>query len=192
MKVHLRGLGRLLCGLCLTGYGFMASAQITDWQKPEPFRGEVGGEAMPAKEDDYELPDVAIVSNWQEFYVGAETRNRYFVARDSLSVGKDGVTRFVSRVLTGGGVENISVEGIRCATGERRLYASLRGGKEWARSRDTRWLVLHDGNRFNAYQFTLYSDHLCSADTAASPRQVLESLAGSFKARTGTPLTGYR
>jgi hypothetical protein len=168
-----------------------AFAQITDWQKPEPFRGEVGG-AVPATEDDYELPPVSVASNWQEFYVSAETRNRYFVARDSLSVGKDGAMRFVSRVVTAGGAENVSVEAIRCATGDRRLYASLRDGKTWSLSKDTAWAPINSGNRLNAYRLTLYEEYFCSADHPVAPPQALQSLAGSFKPRTGNPLTGYR
>jgi hypothetical protein len=168
-----------------------AFAQITDWQKPEPFRGEVGGPA-PAVEDEYELPQVSVAKDWQEFYVGAETRNRYFVARDSLSVGKDGSMRFVSRVVTAGGAENVSVEAIRCATGDRRLYAYLRDGKAWSPSKDTEWSPINAGNRLNAYRLTLYEEHFCWADHPVEPRQALQSLAGSFKPRTGNPLTGYR
>ncbi len=167
-------------------------AQITDWQKPDPYRGESEEAPSALKDDDYQLPGISVASGWIEFYVGSETRNRYYVARDSLFIGKDLVTRFVSRVLTPGGAENISVEAIRCATAERRSYAYMRGGREWVRSRDVRWHLLSDGNRLNAYQVALYDGLLCSGDQPMKPADSIEAFARSFKSRTGTPLTGYR
>lgn len=185
---------RLLAGCCFCILCSASGAQITDWQKPEPFRGSPSSDDPSAglKEDDYELPPVAIATNWIEFYVGVETRNRYFIARDSLSVGKDEVTRYVLRVLTAGGVENISVEALRCATGDRRAYAYLRTGAQWVRSRDVRWSSVASGNRFNAHGHVLYEGLLCSADRPMQPRDSIEALAGSFAPRAGTPLTGYR
>ena len=47
--------------------------------------------------------------------------NRFFVDAKSLSVGQDGVVRFVSKVLSGQ-VENLSVEGILCKDNKYRAY----------------------------------------------------------------------
>lgn len=176
--------------MCLTMTD--AGAQITDWQKPDPYRGQEAGEPAELKEDDYALPDVAQASDWVEFHVGSETRNRYFVARASISVGKDEVTRFISRVLTAGGAETVSVEAIRCATAERRLYASLRGGERWVRPRGVTWGPVYTGNRLNAYHYALFDGLVCSGDRPQKPSQAVELMAASFKPRVGTPLTGYR
>jgi hypothetical protein len=189
--MYFRFCWRLLLVLYLLGSCSVATAQITNWAKPDVFF-EGDGVAPVAKEEELPLPDVAIASNWVEFYVGGETRNRYFLARDSLFVGKDLITRFVSRVLTAGGVENVAVEAIRCATAERRTFAYLRSGQEWMPSRDKRWVSVSTGNRFNAYHETLYSGLLCSAGVPMKPRESLEALARSFTARVGTPLNGYR
>lgn len=183
---------RASIALLLVAAAFPAGAQITDWQKPDPFRGVEPEAPGELKEDDFQLPDVAIAADWVEFHVGPETRNRYFVARESLTVGKDGVTRFVSRVLTAGGGENIAVEAIRCVTAERRLYANLRIGHGWVPSRDKRWSPVVTGNRFNAYRYALFNGLVCSGDHPVPPPQALGLMMGSFKVRTGTPLTGYR
>jgi len=182
---------------CLSGAFFLLAsalshAQITDWQKPEPFRGVEKGGPKDLKEDDFHLPDVAVASNWVEFHIGSETRNRYFVARGSLSVGPDEVSRFVSRVLSAGGAENISVEAMRCETGEKRLYANLRDGREWVRARDNGWKSVFTGNRLNDHRQALYYGLLCAGDRPMTPAESFASMAASFKARAGNPLTGYR
>lgn len=183
---------RALLALVLLGSCSAAMAQITNWQKPDVFFEGEDVNSGAAKEEELPLPDVAVASNWVEFYVGVETRNRYFLARDSLTVGKDLITRFVSRVLTAGGVENIAAEAIRCSTAERRTFAYLRSGQQWAPSRDKRWVSVSTGNRFNAYHEVLYSELLCSAGFPMKPRESLEALARSFRVREGTPLNGYR
>lgn len=192
LDMNSRLLIRCFSGACLLLASALSHAQITDWQKPEPFRGVEKSGPKDLKEDDFLLPDVAVASNWVEFHIGSETRNRYFVARDSLSVGPDGVTRFVSRVLTAGGAENISVEAIRCETGEKRLYANLRNGREWVRARDSGWKSVFTGNRLNDYRQGLYFGLLCAGDQPMAPADSLASMAASFKARAGSPLMGYR
>lgn len=182
---------RPLAALLLALSAGVASAQITNWQSPEPFRGEEK-DPSKVKEDDYVVPPMPARVDWREYYLNAQTRNRYYIARELLSIGSDGAVRFVSRVVSPSGTENISAEGIRCGTGERRLYATLKPGGEWADTRGSRWLPIGGGNRLNSYVFMLYSDYLCAAGVAMEPRRIFEVLAESFSARTGTPLTGYR
>lgn len=181
----------------LTGLLFLfsvsaAHAQITDWQKSEPFRGETVDPAAKVKEDDYAVPPLPSNVEWREYYLNASTRNRYYIARAPLTVGQDGAIRYFSRVVAPSGTENIAAEGLRCGTAERRVYATLRRDREWAPMRGSRWLPIGDGNRLNSYPFMLYSDYMCLAGFALPPNKVLEALANSFNARTGTPLTGYR
>lgn len=192
VNMNTRLLVRFLSYGCFLLASAPSLAQITDWQKGEPFRGVEKGAPTDLKEDDFQLPDVGIASNWVEFHIGSETRNRYFVARDSLSVGADAVTRFVSRVLTAGGAENVAVEAIRCETGEKRLYANLRNGREWVRARDKNWKPVFTGNRLNDYRQALYGGLLCAGDQPMTPADSFASMAASFKARAGNPLTGYR
>ncbi|WP_026224785.1 CNP1-like family protein [Methyloversatilis thermotolerans] len=170
----------------------LAQAQITDWDRAKSTYEAPEGSGIPVKEDDYEPPALASGVKWQEYYLNASTRNEYFVARDFISIGQDGAIRYVSRVVSSNGTENIAAEGIRCSTGERRVYATLNSRKEWVAVRGSRWLPIGGGNRLNSYAFALYSDYMCSAEVAVPPKKVLENLANSFTARTGTPLSGYR
>ena len=90
-------------------------------------------------EDDYEvkkweevavqLPASPKESSLQPFYVSATTDNRFWVDLDSVSVGSDGVVRYTLVVRTGTGAKNVSYEGMRCETRERRLYAFGRSGR---------------------------------------------------------------
>jgi hypothetical protein len=184
--------GRLLSGLMLLLGASATQAQITDWQKPEPFRGETVDPAAKVTEDDYEVPPLPEKVEWQEFYLNASTRNSYYIAREPLMVGKDGAIRYISRVVAPSGTENIAAEALRCGTGERKVYATLRSNREWAPTRGSRWIPIGGGNRLNSYPFMLYSDYMCADGFALQPKKVLERLADSFNARTGTPLTGYR
>lgn len=62
----------------------------------------------------------------------AETvRHRYLVDRNSLTVGTDGVVRFVMVIETTGGARNVSFEGLRCDTKESKLYAFGQSGGGW-------------------------------------------------------------
>lgn len=187
-------MAQLVCGasLALTVAG--AHGQITDWQKPEAYRGETVDPAAveKAKEDGYEVPPLTANVDWLEFYLNASTRNRYFIARDQLAIGKDGAVRYIMRIVSPSGTENISAEGLRCANQERRIYATLRKDGQWSQARGDRWLPISDANRLNSYVFVLYMNHMCVDGVALQPKQIIDSLAGSFAARTGTPLTGYR
>ncbi|WP_374336731.1 CNP1-like family protein [Methyloversatilis sp.] len=180
-----------LAALSLIG---AANAQITDWQKPDPFRGEEVDPAAREKalEDEFVVPRLPERTDWQEFHLNASTRNRYFIARDPLYVGKDGAVRYVVRVVAPSGTENISAEGLRCGNAERRIYATLRPDREWSASRASRWLPIGDGNRLNSYALAFYAGYMCSDGFALQPKQILQALADSFNARTGNPLTGFR
>ena len=94
------------------------------------------------------------------FFVSAATENRFFIDGPSLTVGEDGVVRYILVVQTVGGARNVSYEGVRCLTRERRIYASghLDGG--WSKSRNNEWVRIQDAvaNRQHA---VLFLDYLC-------------------------------
>ena len=57
----------------------------------------------------------------------------------SLSVGDDGVVRYVLVARSPQGAENISFEGLRCSSGEYKIYAIGRSDRSWERTRDAQW-----------------------------------------------------
>lgn len=143
------GLVALACFPGLAGAGLLVEADL-DWKE-----GEV---AMPPPVEESRL---------RAIYVSAATPNRFFVDQGSLSVGDDGVVRYVLVVRTPGGAENLTFEGIRCATGERRIYASGRKDGGWVAMKRSEWQPIGD-NAYNRPRAALAYDYLC--DGPAPPR----------------------
>ena len=94
------------------------------------------------------------------FYVSAATDNEFFIDSSTLTVGADGVVRYALVIQAPGGARNISFEGIRCETRERRIYASGRLDGSWSKSRNNEWRRILDvpGNRHHA---SLFNDYFC-------------------------------
>ena len=142
------------------GFGKLAIGTALIWLFNQP--------ACADFEEDYEL------KAWQEmavqlpqaprkeallpFYVSAATNNDFSVDAASLSVGADGVVRYILVVETAGGARNVSFEGMRCLTRERRIYASGRLDGAWSKSRNNQWEPIHDvaANRQHAALFLEY------------------------------------
>ncbi len=119
------------------------------------------------------MPETLDRAQFRSFFVSAASSNRFFVDASSLSVGDDGVVRYVLVVQTQGGAENITYEGIRCTTAERRIYAMARPDGSWASARRSAWEVIED-NSYNRPRAALAFDHFC--DGPAPPRSREEAL----------------
>ncbi|HRB29394.1 MAG: CNP1-like family protein [Nitrosomonas sp.] len=98
-----------------------------------------------------QLPPYPDTSNLLEFDAGgAITGNQYLIDPASINVVEDGVIRFSLVVKSSSGALNISYEGIRCATTERKLYALGRNDKTWAEPRVSEWEKLTYVRQFYA------------------------------------------
>jgi len=86
-----------------------------------------------------QLPPPPKAENLIEFNVSSATRNRHFVDTGSISVGEDKVVRYTVVIDAAGGAKNVLFEGMRCATGERRLYAEGQPDGTWTRARKSGW-----------------------------------------------------
>ena len=58
-----------------------------------------------------------------EFKVVEAGGFRFFVDGSTLAVGKDGIVRYVLVARSPEGADNVTFEGLRCATRESRIYA---------------------------------------------------------------------
>src|SRR4030066_226738 len=67
-----------------------------------------------------QLPPTPKPENLVGFDVSPATQNKYFVDTASIRVGEDKVVRYSVVIEAAGGAKNVSFEGMRCATGERR------------------------------------------------------------------------
>lgn len=133
-------------------------------------------ESGPWQEKAVTLPALPEAANLHSFYVSPATSNKFFVDTASLSVDEDGVVRYVLVVETAGGARNTTYEGMRCDSGERRIYATGRRDGQWAKSRNDAWQKIsnHPVNRQHA---ALFADHFCPGGVIARNRDtVLNSL----------------
>jgi hypothetical protein len=115
-------------------------------------------ESKQCQELDVQMPAPPAKESLQPFYVSAASDNQFLVDLATLTVGKDGVVRYVLVVATPSGGRNVSYEGMRCETRERRLYASGRSDGTWSKSRNSEWTKIKDAaaNRQHAALFLEY------------------------------------
>lgn len=119
------------------------------------------------KEGEVTMPAAPREAALRAIDIGTPSPNDFFVDEESVGVGADGVVRYTLVVRARGGAENISFEGIRCATGERRIYASGRKDGTWAPLRNSAWQPIVD-NGYNRPRAALARDYFC--DGPAGPR----------------------
>lgn len=99
-----------------------------------------------------------------DFYVSPSATSRFFVDGATLSVGKDGVVRYVLVIKTSGGATNVSFEGIRCGANQYKLYATGRADGTWAKSQIGAWRPI-ENKLVNRYHAALNRDFLCPIGT---------------------------
>ncbi len=158
-----RGLLTAIVALALLVPSLPVPAQA-DWRG---FERDFDAEERPWQEIEASLPAYPRPENLVAFEVSAATRHRHFLDAAALSVGEDGVVRYTVVIRTAGGAENVSFEGMRCDTGERKLYAFGRvnasGGGEWVRNRHARWEPI-PVRQATSYQRELFYHYLCTVE----------------------------
>lgn len=99
------------------------------------------------------------------------TTSDVLVDRTTLTVGDDTVVRYVLVIKTAGGAENVTFEGLRCQTGQRRIYAFGRRDQTWSPSKASDWRSIED-TRTNRHHFEFWRDVFCEG-RATEPRDVI-------------------
>jgi hypothetical protein len=107
-----------------------------------------------------QLPPYPKADNLIPFNVSSATRNRFFVDAESISVGADNVVRYTVVIEAAGGARNVSYEGLRCESGERRLYAYGHPDGSWSKARNAGWEPIKFRSLLS-YQKALFEDHFC-------------------------------
>lgn len=107
-----------------------------------------------------QLPAFPKDANLIPFSVSSATRNKHFVDANSVSVGEDKVIRYTVVVEAVGGAKNVSFEGLRCESGERRLYAYGHPDGTWSKARNAGWEDIKFRSLLS-YHKALYEDHFC-------------------------------
>jgi len=107
-----------------------------------------------------QLPPYPKAGNLIPFSVSSATRNRHFVDAESISVGADKAIRYTVVIEAAGGAKNVSLEGMRCDSGERRLYAYGHPDGTWSKARNAGWEDIKFRSLLS-YHKALFEDHFC-------------------------------
>jgi hypothetical protein len=128
-----------------------------------------------------QLPPYPQAANLVEFNVSSATRNRHFVDTASISVGEDKVVRYSVVIEAAGGAKNVSFEGMRCETGERRLYAYGQPDGTWSKARRAGWEPIKFRSLLS-YHKALFEDHFCpDGINVRDARAAVRSLQGGWR-----------
>lgn len=151
----------------------------------KPFKDEFESD-KPWVEQLTQLPAYPDAKNLMAFDAGSATSNQYLVDTTSIKIGEDGVIRFSLVIKSSAGALNISYEGIRCATSERKVYALGRNDKTWAQPRVSEWQKLDFVRQFYA-QRELAKNIFCPhRQIVSTPEEAIQAL------RTGMHRSIYR
>ena len=142
-----------------------ANAQWREWE------AEFDDEKKGWKEIQAQIPAFPKPESLVRVPTGTATSHQFFVDTRSLTLGEDGVMRYTVVAKTAGGATNVTFEGIRCDTRERKLYAIGRSDGTWVRARDTQWqrVVLRD---LTPHHHTLYHQFFCPERTQPTPVKI--------------------
>ena len=117
-------------------------------------------EEKPWEEQKQLLPGFPKDANLKQIDVGPVTSFRFYVDAESVNVGTDGVVRFALVARSDGGANNVSFEGIRCDTQERKIYSVGRPDGSWVVARSPSWAPM--ARQFvNPVHTVLYEDYFC-------------------------------
>lgn len=126
---------RLACCLALS-LALPALADSLTWGTS---KYDLDEDSKPWEELQAQLPPAPKAEALRPFTIDAASANRYFIDENSVSVGGDGVIRYTVLIRSPSGAETVNYEGMRCATGERKLYAFGQADGSWKKNRYARW-----------------------------------------------------
>ncbi|OGB20947.1 MAG: hypothetical protein A3I66_19765 [Burkholderiales bacterium RIFCSPLOWO2_02_FULL_57_36] len=135
-------------------------------QSQSQFEEDFEDEHKPWQEIAIQLPAAPQAANLLPFYVSATATQSFAIDAKSLTVGSDGVIRYTLVADSPGGAKNISYEGIRCRSFEKKIYAFGQADGSWSRSRRDQWERIAQ-NAANRQHAILAKDYFCQSLTVA-------------------------
>lgn len=110
------------------------------------------------------------------FAVSGASTYTFLIDRTSISKGTDDVFRYTVVARSPQGARNVTFEGIRCETRERKLYATGRDDGTWSRARNSAWQPIEEvGN--NRQQAALMKEYFCPDGTSTTTiPQIIERM----------------
>lgn len=167
-------------------YGFVSCLFTNAVQAQQPSALDRDFDERPWEEQKQKLPGYPNDTNLKQIEIGPLTSFRFFVDTQSVNVGADGVVRFTLVARSDRGATNISFEGLRCKTQEKKLYAVGRSDGTWIPASNAAWTILGRQN-VNPAQSVLYEDFFCPEGiVVSSTSEAIDALnnGGHQRART--------
>ncbi|MEN3297670.1 MAG: hypothetical protein V7642_6923 [Burkholderiales bacterium] len=130
------------------------------------FEEDFDDKDKPWQEIAVQLPPAPVAGNLLPFYVSPTATQTFAIDAKSVTLGADGVVRYTLVTNSAQGATNVSYEGIRCMSFERKLYAFGRPDGSWSRSRRDQWEPISSGN-VNRQHAALAKDYFCLEKTVA-------------------------
>jgi hypothetical protein len=130
------------------------------------FEEDFDDKEKPWQEVQIQLPAAPLTENLLPFYVSATATQAFAIDAKSVTAGPDGVIRYTLVARSPQGATNISYEGIRCASFEKKLYAFGQPDGSWSRSRRDQWEGISTGSP-NRQHAALAKDYFCLEQTVA-------------------------
>lgn len=139
----------------------------------------ITGEPLTPENPDVGLPDSARSTEWLAFKVRNVGKHVFAIDPNSVDVGADGIVRYSLLIRSTNGVDNITREGIRCATNAWKIYAVGRETGEWSRLPEPVWRPVASAG-LNAVRYTLRQDYVCDRDNV--PFRTAQTVAARIRA----------
>lgn len=166
---------------CWLAAGFSLLSPIT-WAQPASMTD------LDWRETEVPAPPNFSSARLVQFEVSVASELQYGLVPDSLSVGPDGVVRFVWIAQSRTGAVNVAYEGVRCQTRQMRTYARwtprelplssafTQAAGEWRPITDSDWIALTGSPQARA-AWMLARAALCEGSTVnRNPQQMLRDL----------------
>ena len=108
---------------------------------------------------------------------------RFGVDPGSIVVGTDGVVRYVVVATSPSGTVNGIYEGIRCSSGEVKVYARHNPDSGWVQATNSDWKPLHQGTNFR-YSLYIARNGVCLGHSNNGPAvQIVRDLKAPIDRR---------
>ena len=105
---------------------------------------------------------------------------RFGIAPASITVGEDGIVRYIVVATSSSGVINAIYEGIRCDNGEFKVYARRNAAGGWNVVKDANWRPLRD----QPYSLLIARSGACEGRAAnRSPARIVRDLRTPLERR---------
>jgi hypothetical protein len=166
--------------------GILLSTHVAAQTMPG-FGLDFDDEAKPWEEIAPQLPAAPTPDSLLPFDAGPTATQSFAIDAKSLTVDADDVIRYTLVSTSAGGAKNISYEGIRCRSFEKKVYAFGQPDGTWSRSRRNQWEPIPRGVA-NVQHESLALDYFCrSTMVADSPAKILEKIRNTSLNRLKSP-----